>query len=1588
MTENKNNRVTTRTEVIRNHSRQAGLVFFIPDIAVSLHQFFLSFASCKDLCFICCAPLFPEQEKQLSQFLNEHQDFKIQRIKDEIVPAPGMIGIPAFQEGSATASSLQYLSETTTVSGVQHPLVRLLNTADTPLKILICLKKPSGDDLQVLQNFSAHLLFLEDQVEDTLLVSPEAAIIDMCLPMNEMPAVVQKIQSGKIRLRNRSFQHLTASTLSSTQAERLNQQIDGILWEANASSFEFTYISPQVERILGYTVEEWMKQKDFWQKHIYEDDRESAVNFCHHETLAGRDHVFEYRMMARDGRYVWIHDRVTIEYKNGRPHYLKGLMIDITKEKEFREQLLHEKSLTDLLVQHLPNVFFLFNAEGKFLLWNSKLENISGYSHEEVAQMHPLDFFGEDVKLLIRDNIQLTFEEGYTEIEVPITAKNKTLIPLHFTARQIFYKGQSCVYGVGTDISKVKRAMLELSQMINNTDEAFLLIDTSLHVITFNKRFDTLYREFLGISVRKGDHILDYAEKSKILQLTEMYAQVLKGAEVKNEISLQHTDGSAKTFSVRYKPALNTDREVIGVFITAADITSEKATKEELLLSEQRYKYLFEHNPAPMFIWDFESKQIVDCNDAALIKYGYTREEFLSLTILDIRPAEDVERIKSVTATEEVYTNYGRSLHNDTWRHLKKSGELMEVEVTGHVLEYRGRKATLVLIHDVTIQKQAEEQLKLSEKRFKSLIQDGSDLMAILDLAGNYTYVSPTSVSVLGIEPSQFIGKNAFDFIHPDDKDEVISQFSKLTTDKRISIPAFRFRNNEGEWRWVETIVTNLLDDPAVMGIVANSRDVTEKEQLFGELKASESRYKGFYESQTNFVIRTDMNGNYSYYNKKFEETFGWLYPDGIILGKHCMGSIRDYDHQKAIETVQKCISTPETVYKVELDKPLADGSTLTTLWDFMCVTDVEGNPFEIQCMGIDITERIQFEKSLRESNERYEYINKAANDAIYDWDPANDKFYWGDSFTRIFGHETNFSNFTLDDLAKLVHPNDVEVAQKELAEFLADPTRNSWTFECRLQRADGTYAYIKQIGYLIRDEKGIPKRMIGALRDVSENRELQQLVNNATKLSRIGAWEVDVKRNTLYWSPMTKMIHEVEDDYTPSIQDGIGFYREDVRPEVESIVTKAMTEGGMFDFEMPLITAKGNECWVRAIGEVEMFDGEVIRVFGSFQDIHQMKMAELAIIRSNERFEKVTQATNDAIWDWDITSDQTYLGNGYQTLFGYDLSNKKDNEILKLWSGLIHEEDAALVKQHFKLALESPNIYKWQMEYRYRKANGTFAFVQDKALIIRDENHKAIRMVGAMSDITYRKEYEESLHRLNTTLDAKAKDLAVSNAELEQFAYIASHDLQEPLRMISSFLTQLHKKYHNQLDEKANQYIHFAVDGAKRMRQIILDLLEYSRVGKHDVSLEEIDINEVVNEICLLQRQRILEQSASIEYKDLPVVHSFRVPLTQIFQNLIGNALKYSKTGEKSVILIKGEEQKDRYLFSVADNGIGINKDFHTKVFELFQRLHNRNEYEGTGMGLAIVKKILENLGGKIWVESEEGLGSVFYFTIPKQLR
>jgi len=380
---------------------------------------------------------------------------------------------------------------------------------------------------------------------------------------------------------------------------------------------------------------------------------------------------------------------------------------------------------------------------------------------------------------------------------------------------------------------------------------------------------------------------------------------------------------------------------------------------------------------------------------------------------------------------------------------------------------------------------------------------------------------------------------------------------------------------------------------------------------------------------------------------------------------------------------------------------------------------------------------------------------------------------------------------------------------------------------------------------------------------------------------------------------------------------------------------------------------------------------------------IIENKISVEAVKSSNQNYDMVALATNDAIWDWNVETDEvTRTGQGLKILFGYDpqeVASEKD-----FWYTAIHPDDLRRVKDKQVVIMNNPNEIYWEDEYRFRKKDGKYAHVFDKGYIIRDESGRAIRLIGATRDITERKENEALLLELNNRLKQRADELAASNVELERFAYIASHDMQEPLRMITSFLQLFKKKYEDQIDETAEQYIHFAVDGAERMKKLIMDLLEYSRVGSNKDDFAEIDTGKLLQEVKNVFQNRIDEMQATVMIDPLPNIKGNRTQMFQLFQNLVGNALKYH-SGESPLIHVSGKEEGNDFIFSVKDNGIGIKPIFYEKIFVLFQRLHHKNEYSGTGIGLAVCKKIVEKHGGKIWVESEPGKGSCFSFTISK---
>jgi PAS domain S-box-containing protein len=371
--------------------------------------------------------------------------------------------------------------------------------------------------------------------------------------------------------------------------------------------------------------------------------------------------------------------------------------------------------------------------------------------------------------------------------------------------------------------------------------------------------------------------------------------------------------------------------------------------------------------------------------------------------------------------------------------------------------------------------------------------------------------------------------------------------------------------------------------------------------------------------------------------------------------------------------------------------------------------------------------------------------------------------------------------------------------------------------------------------------------------------------------------------------------------------------------------------------------------------------------------DISERKQAEEKIAELNRDFLNFLSNTSDFIYFKDINGCFRFCSQTVAEITGYeswkDLIGKNDQDVFPAEMARIYKDEEIQIFADGKPLLNKIDPYI--------NAAGNEGWVSTNKWPLLNDNGKVVGLYGISRDITELRKSQEELKKYST-------ELKTSNADLENFAYIASHDLQEPLRMVTGFLKLLEKKLAGLLDETTTQYIHFATDGAERMKLLINALLQYSRIGENKAAFSVTNLDEMLEYLVQLLRNDIDEKKAVIQLNPLPVINANETLITDMFLNLLSNALKYCEDKEP-VVEVGFTDDNDHYTFYVKDNGIGISPAYFDSIFIIFKRLHSKDEYKGTGIGLALCKKIVEIHHGNIWVQSEEGKGSTFYFTIPK---
>lgn len=510
----------------------------------------------------------------------------------------------------------------------------------------------------------------------------------------------------------------------------------------------------------------------------------------------------------------------------------------------------------------------------------------------------------------------------------------------------------------------------------------------------------------------------------------------------------------------------------------------------------------------------------------------------------------------------------------------------------------------------------------------------------------------------------------------------------------------------------------------------------------------------------------------------------------------------------------------------------------------------------------------------------------------------------------------------------------------------------------------------------------GTVVRSLGVLEDITEMKKSGRLIKElnsrltlALKASEIGVWDWDVVNNNLVWDDQMYKLYGVDPAAAEAYETWYNSVHPEDRDSSDEEIQRALSGEEKFDTEFRVILSSGEVRYIRALATVYFNErGEALQMIGVNWDITEEKKIARDLKESNERYEMVAESISVGIWDWhDMDDPKVFWSPRFFKLIGYDHEQLKPD--LKLFKSILHPDDVgrtfALLDSH----LEGKESFS--LEYRLKTKEQGYRWFFVTGTAFRDSNGKPLRMVGSIQDMHEEKIAKEQ----NVSYQEK---LESSNRELERFAYVASHDLQEPLRTISSFISVLDEMYGESFDETGKKYFGYVTAAAKRMRELITDLLAFSRIGKQEPKIEEVMPNDLITNLLQDVRGVVQEKGAHIQIDDLHTVYSDPIKISMVFQNLILNAMKFS--GDRDpVVKVSSRDLGSHIEFAVEDNGIGMDEKFSDQIFVIFKKLHSQDQYEGTGLGLAICKKVVEMYGGKIWVKSKLGEGATFFFTISK---
>ena len=1291
----------------------------------------------------------------------------------------------------------------------------------------------------------------------------------------------------------------------------------------------------------------------------------------------------------KEVRHVLIYG-TTFYNDNGTVEKIIGAIQDITDRKKIEAELKNSNEKYKLLFYDNPSGVFTLNLEGNITSVNHILALVVESTEDALLNINYTAFVHpEDL-----DKAVINFENAKKgnsqQIEIKIhTLKGNVLDVIIYCLPIIIEQKITGLFCISLDVTEAKNATIALNKELLSRKKILNSSTEFLFELTKEGKFINVSKaskEFLGYTDKelKGKIFNEIIEKTENDKPITHFANINSVENEERITIVRCCTKNGDLITLEWNMRWDTNSQTI--YCIVHEINVSKTYPQILDLSEQHNRYLFNSNTQSLFLIDFLNLTLTDVNESALSKYNYTTNEFLALSLNDFFSSQDSTLLNTFEKDEDF--NSRITMHK--WMHTKKNGERVHLNMTGNLVNYKGRRSILILIDDITEKINAENLIKESEETRKLIMNASLDAIICIDINEQITFWNPQAEKIFGWKEDFMMGKifpemmlpKRFHAIH----EEVMEAYYKTGVcpmlNKLLHITAVRENGDEFP---IECTITPI-NERSKEFFCIYIRDISEQRKAEMQKEFERRDKEALINSTDNFIWSVTKENKLIAGNKPFYEAYNNFNGQEIKPGD-------------PVEEENKLFMELGISWKDLHRKALGGNSFKTELRIPNAQTDAF-NYYEIKftpiykdekitgvvCYGNDITEVKLNQNNLIVINTKLKTAQQIASLGYWEINLKNNKIYLSDELYKIFGIETTDPIISIEKMFNLIHPDDRKLTVQNYK--LTIKGKQPFNHEHRIVLNDGTVKVVVQKGTIIYNEDGLPITLEGTAQDITYRKNAEKLVKDSEEKYRM-IFNSNPSANWIY-DLETLNILEVNNaaiaHYGYSMSEFLNMSIDDifVQKEMAAIIeiNREISSYGIMKFgQWHHIKKSGEIINVDITGHAIFYNGKNAVMIVS-NDITKILRTQQELAKSIERFEYATKATSDAIWDCDLINNTMFWGEGFNSLFGYKLKEREPG--ISSLGEFCHPDDKQRILLSVQKVIDDKNQIHWQEEYRFKKFDGTYVTVSDRALVVRDINGAPYRIIGAMQDVTERIQNEKILKQLNGSLNKRAIDLARSNEELEQFAYITSHDLQEPLRMVSSFLIQIQKKYDPLLDETGRLYIRFAVDGAIRMRKIILDLLEYSRVGRQLFQYEHINTTALLTEVTGIYTQMIEEKKLVITYKNLPDIFAARLPMQQLFQNLIGNAIKYQQPDNVPIIIISGIENEDHWLFSIKDNGIGIDAEYYKKIFVIFQRLHNKDEYSGTGIGLAICKKIIENHNGNIWVESN-GNGSTFYFSIPK---